>query len=86
MIPDYRDFAEWIETYVSASKEVEHGFYDKNGRLTAAGLLCFMLYLLQNGVFSDEHDMAVEYARETGRLMPINDIASLIIYDKDGEQ
>lgn len=86
MNPDYRALAEWLEEYVDAPKDVDIGFYDGHGALTPAGLLCFVLYLLRNSVFDNEREMAVIYARETGRLMPVVDITSLVLAGdrKDG--
>lgn len=81
MSPDYRLFSKWLETYISAPRGVDIGFYDRCGRLTPAGLICFALYLIKNGVFDSEREMAVEYAKETGRLMPVPYISTLIIAD-----
>ncbi len=85
MAPEYRSLADWLEEYISAPKGPDDGFYDQFGKLTPAGLLCFILYLLKNGVFESERDMAVEYAKETGQLMPPIHITTLICVTKGSE-
>lgn len=74
---DFRLLAKWLETYVSAPVQPEYGFYSESGELTAAGITCCILLLLQEGVFENEYELIIEYGRDTGRFMSVTRLTKL---------
>lgn len=78
MNEQYRCLAQYLETFISMPREAGRGFYNQDGKITDAGFLCALHYLIKSGIFENERELAIAYGKETGHMLSDSNIELLL--------